>query len=92
MHPATKPWEYYLITAPGVSKGNSVKEVAQDLGISLDDALGVGDTLGDWEFMKYCGHTAAIGNSPDELKKLAGFTAPSVDDDGILEVFRTMLE
>lgn len=92
MHPSTKPWEYYLATAPDASKANAVKEVAKSLNISLDDALGVGDTMGDWEFMKFCGHTAAMGNAPDELKKLSQFTAPSVDDDGILEVFRTMLE
>ncbi len=92
MHPATKPWEYYLITALDVSKGNSVKEVAQDLEISLDDTLGVGDTLGDWEFMKLCGYTATMGDAPEELKKLCQFTGPSVDEDGILKIFETMLE
>lgn len=49
--------------------------------------MGVGDTLGDWEFMKLCGYSAAMGDAPEELKKLANFTAPSVDKDGILEIF-----
>lgn len=94
MHPTTIPWDYFLATAPGVSKASAAEAVAKQLGIPLENTLGIGDTLGDWEFMKLCSYAAAMEDGSEELKKLVEskgkekyFIAPSVNEDGILKVF-----
>lgn len=92
MHPSTRPWEYCLLTSTEASKANATKAVAEQLGISLENTLGMGDTLGDWEFMKLCSYAATMEEGPKQLKKLVEskgkgkyFIAPSVDKDGILK-------
>lgn len=99
IHPSTNPWEYCLMTSPTASKAHAVKEVANSLGISLEDTLGVGDTLGDWEFMKLCGYAATMADAADNLKDLVKskeegkyLIAPSVDDDGILQILSYFLQ
>lgn len=99
MHPSTKPWEYYLITALNASKANALTKITQELDIPLNQALGVGDTLGDWEFMNLCGYVATMADASDQLKELVKskkegkhLIAPSVDEDGILKIFSYFLK
>lgn len=93
INPSTNPWEYCMITSKEVSKAHAVKEVANSLGISLKNALGIGDTLGDWGFMKLCSYVATMEDGAPELKRLVEskgegkyMIAPSVNDDGILSI------
>lgn len=94
INPSTNPWEYCLITSREVSKAHALKEVANSLGISLENALGVGDTLGDWIFMQLCGYAATMEDASPHLKELVRskgkdkfLIAPSVNENGILNIF-----
>lgn len=93
MHPSTKEWEYCVITSIEASKAHAVKTIAEELGVSFENTLGVGDTLGDWEFMKLCGYAATMEDGSTELKGLVEskgegkyLIAPSVNEDGILKI------
>lgn len=93
LNPSTGPTEYGLVTSTEASKAHAVKAVADELGISFENTLGVGDTLGDWEFMKLCGYAATMEDGSTELKGLVKskgegryLIAPSVDEDGILKI------
>lgn len=99
LNPTTGPVQYGLTTSKEASKIQALAKVAEELGISLNNALGVGDTLGDWEFMNLCGHVATMADASDQLKKLVKskkegkfLIAPSVNDDGILKVFDFFLK
>ncbi len=94
-NPALLPIEVAMITASGISKTYGAQEVIQSLGLTFDHVLGVGDNIGDWQFMSLCQYVAAMGNATNELKEMITtkgegnyFLAPHVDDHGILEVFR----
>lgn len=91
-HPTTGSLNYGVITSKNTSKILALMKVSQSLGIPLTDTLGVGDTLGDWEFMKKCGYAATMAEAPDELKELVQFTAPSVNDNGILQILKHFLK
>lgn len=93
LHPSTVPWEYCLITSTEASKAHAAKAMANELGISFENTLGIGDTLGDWEFMKLCGYAATMEDGSTELKGLVEskgdgkyLVAPSVNEDGILKI------
>lgn len=97
-HPYLLPMHINIITAPGVSKAHASQEVLESLGISFEDTLGVGDTAGDWKFMELCGYAATLANGDDEIKRLIRtkregkyFTAPHVNDNGILDIFEHFL-
>lgn len=94
IHPSMLPAQFAVITAYGASKKHAAEEVIETLGISFDEVLGIGDTKGDWQFMQLCRYVAIVGDESLELKELAKtkgegkyFFAPSVEENGILQVF-----
>lgn len=96
IHPSVLPYQFCLITAKEVSKKSAVQEVFEHmLTIPLSKTLGIGDTMGDWNFMQLCGNIGVMGNAPEELKDLARnkegsrcYIGPSVEQNGILDIFR----
>jgi Cof subfamily protein (haloacid dehalogenase superfamily) len=93
IHPFTLPHQYGNVTAQGISKRQAVATVADSLHVQAADILGVGDGMADWQFIELCGYGAAMGNADEELKQLVaakgshGYTGPSVDEHGILDIF-----
>lgn len=94
MHPTLLPAQAAIVTAHGVSKRHGAEEIMDQLGISFEEVLGIGDTLGDWKFMQLCGYVAVVGDESAELKEKAKtkgegkyFFAPSVEENGILKAF-----
>jgi len=91
-HPAL-PTQNAVITMQGVSKRDATKEVLDYLHISPEDTLGIGDTLGDWNFMSLCRYVGTVGDESTELKELAKtkgegnyYFGSSVDTNGFLEI------
>ncbi len=89
----TIPWQYGVITAPNISKGAAIQEVAGILQIPLEEMLGIGDSTNDWQFIQFCKYAGVVGNASDELKKLIVskgdqnyFIGPSVDENGVLDI------
>ncbi|MCH8207409.1 MAG: HAD family phosphatase [Chloroflexi bacterium] len=71
------------LTRAGVNKGTAVHEVARLLGIPTRQMIAVGDSYNDLPLLEACGLGIAMGNAAPELKAVAGYVAPSVDDDGL---------
>lgn len=95
VHPVILPLQFGIITAPGISKRQGAIEIAQAISVPLENILGVGDSESDWQFMEQCGYVAVMGNAKDSFKQLAiaakndkCFIAPTVDVNGIIEVFK----
>lgn len=93
IHPVALPLQFGIVTAPGISKKESTISVAKLLGIKLVDYLGVGDSLSDWQFIKICGHGAAMGNANEDLKQLVTTKGQSkwhiggtVNENGIIDI------
>jgi len=95
IHPSLLPHEFYVITSKGVSKKSAMQEIFEKIFyIPFSEVLGVGDTMGDWEFMDTCKFVGVMGNAPEKLKQLARgkdggrfYIGPSVENNGILDIF-----
>lgn len=91
-HSIAPPYEFCVITAPGISKAQAAARIARHNNMELDSILGVGDSASDWAFMKDCGYVAAMGNASPELKESVNereersYVGPSVDEHGILDI------
>lgn len=92
-HPVISPVEAAVITVKGVSKKDATLEVLKHLGISPEDTLGIGDTLGDWNFMQACGYAGVTGDESSQLIEHAiskgpgkYFLANDADHDGFLKI------
>lgn len=95
VHPVALPLQFGIITHKSVSKRQGAIEISKSLNIPLENFLGVGDSSSDWQFIELCGFAGAMGNASKELKDNVAqkgiansFISPSVDDNGILEIFK----
>ncbi len=74
---------FFEATNPLVNKGNSVRYLAEELlGIGAANVMTIGDNFNDWEMLEYAGIGVAMGNAPDDVKTIARWVAPTVEEDG----------
>ena len=75
------------VSLHGVNKGAAIAELVAQLGMSLDDAIGIGDSYNDLEMLQVCGVGIAMGNADDTVKTYADEVTTSVHDDGVHTAF-----
>lgn len=74
------------ITAAGANKQHALLRLAQREGLNLKNFMAIGDGHNDFPLLMACGFKVAMGNAHQELKAIADYIAPSVDEDGVAEV------
>ena len=74
------------ITHAVATKQHAILEVAKILNIETHEIIGVGDGHNDFPLLMACGLKVAMGNAVDELKAIADYIAPSVEEDGVADV------
>jgi Cof subfamily protein (haloacid dehalogenase superfamily) len=73
------------------SKLHGVLFVSQKLGINRSEMIGVGDGYNDFPLLEACGLKVAMGNALEDLKGIADYIAPSVDEDGVANVIEKFI-
>lgn len=76
---------------PEASKLHAILEVAKLLQINTHEIIGVGDSYNDFPLLMACGFKVAMGNAVPELKAIADFIAPPVDEDGVATVIEKFI-
>lgn len=83
-------WEEGLMditfTHANATKQHGILEVAKLLKIDTHEIIGVGDSANDFPLLMACGLRVAMGNAVPELKEIADYIAPTVDEDGVADV------
>ncbi|MCM1158890.1 MAG: HAD family hydrolase [Bacteroidales bacterium] len=69
-------------------KGKAVKRVCSYFHIPIGDSVAVGDSMNDREMLEAAGFSICMGNGSEELKKLADYICPPVQEDGLQDAFR----
>lgn len=92
VHLTALPYQFGIITMNGISKAQAAQVISKHTGVSLQEMLGVGDGMTDWQFMEICGYAGAMGNASQELKDklvtkgINGYIGKSVDENGLLDI------
>lgn len=73
------------------TKLHAVVKIAELLGVKTKEMIGVGDGYNDYPLLSACGLKIAMGNAAPELKAIADFIAPSVDEDGVATVIEKFI-
>lgn len=74
------------ISHVNATKLNGVIAVEKELKIDRSEMIGVGDAYNDFPLLMACGLKVAMGNAVPDLKAIADYVAPSVEDDGVVDV------
>ena len=77
--------------APGVSKGRAVRWLARRLRIPLAATLAIGDQWNDLEMLAEVGHGAAMPSAPAEVRAVARYVAPPLEDEGAAQIIEQLV-
>ena len=66
-----------------VDKAAATIKLGQMIDIDPGDMMAAGDSFNDLPLLRLCGFGIAMGDAPDELKAVADFVAPPVEEDGL---------
>ncbi len=72
-------------TQSGVTKATGIESICEELGLTIDQVMMIGDGHNDLPAIEAVGHPVAMGNAVPEVKALARYEVASVDDDGVAE-------
>lgn len=73
------------------TKQHGVYEVAKILGVETHEIIGVGDGYNDFPLLMACGFKVAMGNAVEDLKAIADYVAPTVEEDGVVNVIEKFI-
>ncbi|MGW6930034.1 HAD family hydrolase [Lentzea sp. NPDC054927] len=78
--------EAWLTAVPlNVSKGSALEELRQELGISADDTLAIGDGGNDVEMLRWAALGIAMGQAPATVQAVADEVTGTVLEDGAVQ-------
>ncbi|OCQ96624.1 hydrolase [Oscillatoriales cyanobacterium USR001] len=74
---------FFEATNPLVNKGAAIRYIAEEiLGLQPANVMAIGDNFNDVEMIDYAGIGVAMGDGPEEVKAIAQWVAPNIDQDG----------
>lgn len=81
-----KQYNAVYISSAQATKQHAVVALAQLMGISTQEIIGIGDHYNDFPLLMACGFKIAMGNAVPELKAIADYIAPPLEEDGLAHV------
>lgn len=79
---------YLEFTPKQANKGLAIIALAQKLGLTMDQAMAIGDQENDRPMLEVVGHPVVMENGNSELKKIAKYITKSNDDSGVAHAIR----
>jgi len=80
------------LTPHDVSKGKALKYVINELGLSKDDVMAIGDSSMDLDLILSAGIGVAVSNADEELKRKAKIVTTKPSYQGFIEVAEMVLK
>ncbi|WP_459502853.1 Cof-type HAD-IIB family hydrolase [Bacillus sp. C1] len=81
----SKPF-FLEFTEAGVTKGTSLHQLIQRLGIKREEVIAMGDSYNDQAMIEFAGLGVAMGNAPDDIKEIANYVTDTNMNDGVAKV------
>ncbi len=75
-----------IMTHSEATKQHGILEIAKILNINTHEIIAVGDGYNDFPLLMACGLKIAMGNAVDDLKAIADYIAPRIEEDGAADV------
>lgn len=68
-------------------KGRGIQRLCAHLGVDIRDTFGFGDSMNDLEMVQTVGVSVVMENGNEQLKALADYVCPRVEEDGLAKAF-----
>jgi hydroxymethylpyrimidine pyrophosphatase-like HAD family hydrolase len=84
---------YINMSFPGINKGSGAALLIKlEKDLEFETTLGIGDSNGDWDYMKLCGFTACPSNASAFLKSHCDLIASKPESQGVLEILDQIIQ
>lgn len=67
------------------SKAIAIEVLSKSYSITRDQVMAIGDSYNDISMLEYAGLGVAMGNAPEDIKKVADVITATCDEDGVAE-------
>lgn len=85
-----KSMDFFLeILNKKATKGNALKDLAEQLGIQREEVMAIGDNMNDMTMIEYAGVGVAMGNAVPELKAIADQVTKTNAEHGVAYAVET---
>jgi Cof subfamily protein (haloacid dehalogenase superfamily) len=89
----SKSLPYFLeFASPEVTKASGLEFLAEHLGFARERTVAFGDGENDVELVDWAGYGVAVDNAHDDVKDVADFICPPVDEQGVAQVLEAYLD
>ncbi|HEV7678522.1 MAG TPA: HAD family hydrolase [Candidatus Dormibacteraeota bacterium] len=82
--------QFVEVTNPVASKGKALARLCAHLGVSLSDAVAVGDAPNDADMLQAAGYAVAVEGAPESLLQVADAICPKPADAGVAQVLERL--
>ena len=82
---------YYEIMPEGVTKGSALHSLCTYLNIPEENTIAIGDYYNDLELMRAAGHSVAVANAPEAVRREAAAVTGRCLDGGVAEVLYALI-
>jgi hydroxymethylpyrimidine pyrophosphatase-like HAD family hydrolase len=65
------------------SKAQAIQMLMAHYGLQQHEVIAIGDNYNDQGMIEFAGAGIAMGNAPDEIKKIADFVTDTNNNDGV---------
>ena len=89
--PKEKPF-FLDITCKDTSKGNAIKKLCEYLKIDLKDSVAIGDSYNDVTMFEIVGHSVAMGNAPEDIKRIVDEVTDTNNEDGVAKFLEKVIK
>lgn len=73
------------------TKLHGVEVIMKELKLKREEIIGIGDGYNDFPLLMASGFKVAMGNAVDDLKAIADYIAPTVEEDGVADVVQKFI-
>jgi HAD superfamily hydrolase (TIGR01484 family) len=80
-----------MILPSGVNKATGLKAALQEMGLSPESVVGIGDAENDHAFLSLCGYSVAVQNALDTIKQEVDWVTSEGHGDGTVQLIRTLI-
>ncbi len=74
---------FYEVFGPGCSKAKALDFLLEKFKVSKEEVMFIGDGYNDLEIMKTVGKAVAMGNAPEDVKKVAHYITETNENGGV---------
>lgn len=81
-----------MVLPSGIDKGTGLTHGMTELGVPLDNTIGIGDAENDRAFLSLCGYSVAVANALGSLKKRVDLVTHGTRGCGVAELIDQVLQ